>query len=352
MSFNQGGFNGGRRGGGGGDDFVRELQDGFDQISRSLKGKVPWIFSGFILLIVGIGVMGSFYTVDPDEQAVVLRFGKYVRTEDPGLQYKLPFGIERIAKLKTLQRKRMEFGFRSVSDEDRQSGRTSYDKRNFGDESQMVTGDLNVAVVEWIVQYRISDPNKYLFQSRSPRRNIRDVSESIMRRVVGDRLVGEVLTTARAEIRDQAKQLMQELLDRYDIGITIEEVELQDVNPPEVVKASFNEVNAAKQEQERLINEAEGRYNRVIPEARGTAEKTISNAEGYATRIVNEAKGDAEKFDQVLTEYKRAPDITRKRIYLETMEKLYTRFDKLVVVDPQVKGVLPVFGKSLTGESK
>ena len=179
---------------------------------------------------------------------------------------------------------------------------------------------------------------------RSPERNIRDASESIMRRVVGDRLVNEVLTTGRAEIASEAKVLMQELLDRYDFGVRILTVELQDVNPPESVKPSFNEVNSAKQEQEKTINQAEKQYNKVIPEARGKADKTISKAQGYAEALINRAKGDAEKFNSMLKEYRKAPSVTKKRIYLETMEELFERFGKLVIVDSKVKGVLPVFG--------
>ncbi len=210
----------------------------------------------------------------------------------------------------------------------------------------MLTGDLNVADVEWIVQYQISDPKKFLFAAQNPQQNIRDVSEAVMRRVVGDRTVNEVLTTGRVEIAGEAQKIMQELLDKYDIGIRVVTVKLQDVNPPDSVKPSFNEVNAAKQEQEKAINQAEEAYNKVIPEARGKAEETISQAEGYASAIVNRAKGDSDRFLATLKAYRTAPEVTKKRIYIETMQKLFSSFDDLTVVDDKVQGLLPVFDQS------
>jgi membrane protease subunit HflK len=209
----------------------------------------------------------------------------------------------------------------------------------------MLTGDLNVAEVQWVVQYQISDPFKYRFHATEPEINIRDVSESIMRRVVGDKLVTEVLTTGRVEIAIKVQELMQEVLSRYDIGIRIKSVKLQDVNPPKVVQPSFNDVNAAKQEQEKMINQAEEAYNKIIPEARGKAKKLISEAEGYATVKVNEAFGDAERFKELYLEYKKAPSITKKRIYLETMETVFSRFENLTVVDSKIKGLMPIFSK-------
>ena len=303
-------------------------------------------FSKFIVpAIIGIvalwGMASSFYTVEPEEEAVVIRFGKYIKTNPPGLHFKLPFGIDREIKVKTKRRLQAEFGFRS---QDFSSRRTQYSQGNFDLESLMLTGDLNVADVEWVVQYQISDPFKFLFQTSSPERNIRDVSESIMRRVVGDRSVTEVLTTGRVEISNAAQKLMQEILDKYDMGVQVVTVELQDVNPPDKVKPSFNEVNSAKQEQEQLINEAEERYNKLIPEARGQAQKMISEAEGHATRVVNTALGDAKKFNEVYSEYRKAPSITRKRIYLETMEQLFGTLNNVTVIDPNIKGLLPIYG--------
>ncbi len=306
------------------------------QLSQFSKGFVP--FLGVVILV--IAVFSCFYTVEPDEEAVVIRLGRYVNTNQPGLHFKIPFGVDKVIKVKTKQILQQEFGFRTSNVEVR---RTQYSNTNFDTESLMLTGDLNVADVEWAVQYQISDPFKFLFQMSEPIRNIRDVSESIMRRVVGDRLVGEVLTTGRAEIATEAKTLMQEVLNHYDMGVRILSVKLQDVNPPEKVKPSFNDVNAAKQEQEKMINQAEEAYNRVIPQARGEAEQTIAESEGYAAAAINRALGDAEKFSSVLEEFRRAPEVTKKRLYLESMEKLYKRFKEITIVDEKVKGLLPVY---------
>lgn len=312
---------------------------------KNMRG-VGFVFGIIVLLILG---KSTFYTVEPDEEAVVIRFGKFVGTYPPGLHFKLPIGIDEVFFVKTKRVLQEEFGFRTKSVTSR---RTQYSKNNFDYESLMLTGDLNVADVEWVVQFQISDPFKFLFQTSSPKRNIRDVSESIMRRVVGDRSVTEVLTTGRVEISNEAQELMQGVLDKYDMGIKIVTVKLQDVNPPNAVKPSFNEVNEAKQEQEKVINQAEEAYNKVIPAAKGKADKVISEAEGYAEALVNEAEGDAQKFASILKEYKRAPQITRKRIYLETMESIFWRMKNLTIVDPKVKGLLPVFGKELGLQKK
>jgi membrane protease subunit HflK len=319
---------------GGIEDAQKLLQD----LKNASKFIGP-IIGGLILIVLGTT---SFYTVQPDEEAVVIRLGKYINTEPPGLHFKIPFGVDRVIKVKTKKVHQAEFGFRSRNTSTRV---TTYSKGSYDNESLMLTGDLNVADVEWVVQYQIADPFKYLFQTSEPQRNIRDVSEAIMRRVVGDRLVTDVLTTGRAQIASDARGLMQEVLDKYDMGIRIVTVKLQDVNPPRVVQPSFNQVNSAKQEQEKIINTAEKEYNKIIPEARGKAEKQISQAQGYATELVNRAKGDAAKFGEIYKEYRRAPSITRKRIYLETMEEVFNRFEQVTIVDPKVKGLLPVFNQ-------
>jgi modulator of FtsH protease HflK len=334
MAFNT--YNGGR---GGGHSKI-ELPDEFKRIIKMMQEKLHLILFGIGFIFLLIAVFSSFYTVQPSEEAVIVRLGKFSETTLPGLHFKLPFGIDTAVKVKTKLVLQEEFGFRSDHSSDEES---NYEKGSFVKESQMLTGDLNVADVEWIVQYQISDPRKFLFQAQNPRQNIRDVSEAIMRRVVGDRTVNEVLTTGRVEIASEAQRLTQEVLDKYDIGIRIITIKLQDVNPPELVKPSFNEVNAAKQEQEKAINMAEEAYNKVIPEAKGKAEETISQAEGYASAIVNRSKGDAERFLLTLREYRLSPNITRKRMYLETMEELFGRFNKLTIVDDKVKGVLPLF---------
>lgn len=311
-----------------------------DKMKKELGKSGKIFFFIFLVLAVVGGVKSSYYTVEPDEEAIIIRFGKYVGTYPPGLHFKLPYGVDDVVKLKSKRVLQAEFGFRTQSTN---NNRTQYAQKEFDDESLMLTGDLNVADVEWVVQYQISDPFKFIFQASEPERNIKDVSESIMRRVVGDRLVNEVLTTGRVEIANDARILMQDVLDKYDIGVKVVTVKLQDVNPPHVVKPSFNEVNEAKQEQEKVINQAEENYNKVIPEARGQAEKIVSEAEGYATSVINRAVGDAEKFKAVMTEYQRAPAITKKRIYLETMEELFKRFKNVTIVDGQIKGLLPIF---------
>lgn len=300
---------------------------------------------GVIFLI--ILAFTSFYTVQPDEEAVVLRFGQYSSTRGPGLQFKIPFGIDQVEKLRTRELKQEEFGFRTI---DTSGSRTRYLEKGFELESLVLTGDLNVADVSWVVQYRISDPQKYLFNAKDPVRNIRDASMGLMRRVVGDRSLNDVLNIARAEIALQAQTGIQEVLDLYDIGIKIEGVKLQDVVPPGPVQNSFNEVNAAKQEQEALINEAEKKYNSVIPKARGEAEQKIAEAEGHAIAVINRAQGDADKFNSILKSYRLAPAITRKRIYLETMEGLLKNFKQVTIVDNEIKGLLPIYQNK--GESK
>lgn len=315
------------------------------KVLRQEFGNPLKLLAPLLILLGMIGIYTSFYTVEPDEEAVIIRLGRYLQTTPPGLHYKIPFGVDKHILVQTTKIHQAEFGFRTS--QVRASGHTSYSGKNFKSESLMLTGDLNVADVEWVVQYRISDPYKYLFKGSDPIQNIRDVSESIMRRVVGDKSVNDVLTTGRAEIADEAKELMQKVLDKYDIGIYVSAIKLQDVNPPEVVKPSFNEVNEAKQEQEKWINQAEKSYNKIIPEARGKAEELVSRAKGHAAAIVNRAEGDAAKFLSVLKEYRLAKAITRKRLYLETMEEIYRKFEKLTIVDSKVKGLLPVFNKEI-----
>lgn len=276
----------------------------------------------------------SFYTVQADEEAVVTRFGAFLYSNGPGLHFKVPF-VDKVYHV-SKRRQEQEFGYRKST-----SRRA---KGTLTDESQMLTGDLNLADVEWMVQYQVANPEKYLFKVKDVERTIRDVSMSAMRRVVGDQLVGEVLTTGRAAIASRVAELMQLTLDQYDMGLLILLVELQSVDPPDQVKAAFNDVTAAKQEQEQDINKAEREYNRVIPEARGRAEKVQAEAEGYAVRIVNRAKGEAEYFARVYESYIKAPDITQKRLYIQAMEEVFGNSDSFVVVDEKVSGLLPVFG--------
>jgi len=301
---------------------------------------------GLIVLVIIFAGSTMIYKVEPEEEAIVTRFGKYVRTASPGLQVKMPFSIEHAYKIRTRAILQESFGFHAQDRQNRRSA--SYFPINLGEESLMLTGDLNIADVQWVVLYRIANPKQYLFNVREPEKNIRDISQAVMRRVVGDRTVNDVLTVGRVQIAEEAKRLTQEIFVEYELGLVVESVELQNVNPPEPVRPSFNDVNVARQEQEQAINRARAAQNKVIPEARGKAEEQISISEGYALAIVNRARGDAEKFKSILAEYSAAPEVTRKRLYLETIEELLTRFESLTIVDPSVKGVLPVFGDGKT----
>jgi len=312
------------------------------EVQKVLDLIAKYKFPVIILFIIFVGFNGVYYTVKPAEEAVVIRLGKHLENTQPGLHFKIPFGIDKIIKVKTKTVHQAEFGFRTLNTS---SKRTTYSTRNYESESLMLTGDLNVAEVQWVVQYQISDPFKFLFKTSDPMANISDVAESIMRRDIGDKLVTEVLTTGRVEIAINAKLLMQEILDKYDVGIRIKSVKLQDVNPPKVVQDSFNDVNAAKQEQEKMLNQAEQSYNKVIPEAHGKAEQLIQEAQGFAASVVNRAKGDAERFYSISRAYRLAPAITRKRIYLDTMEKVFSSLNDITIVDSKVKGLLPVFSK-------
>jgi membrane protease subunit HflK len=314
-----------------------------------------WLVPILIILIALIGLGSMFYQVGPDEMGVVQRFGKYVRTTNPGLHMRLPFGIETVRRIKVTHVFKEEFGFRTAIPgvrtvfegredtlRERTGGIRSVTQDPFLDESLMLTGDLNVAVVEWIVQYRVKDPVQYAFRIRDPRETLRNMSEAMMRLVVGDHTINEVLTSGREEIQMQAEQKLQEVLDSYQSGIQILNVILQDVTPPNEVKPSFNEVNEARQEKERLINQARQEYNRVIPKAKGEAEQQIREAEGYALDRINRAKGDAERFDVTLKAYLQAPEVTKKRLYLETMDKVLPDFQEKIIIDESQKGIVPL----------
>jgi len=293
---------------------------------------------GLIVVLVVLLGLTTVYQVEADEVSVVQRFGKFVRTEPPGLHFKLPFGLETATPVKVQRNLKLEFGYRT----ERQGVRSTFSSRNYAAESLMLTGDLNIADMEWIVQYRIKDPRHYLFNIRNIEKTVRVVSEAVTRRVVGDRSITEVLTVGRAEVAQEIQEKMQALLDRYVSGVQVVTVQLQDVNPPEAVKPSFNEVNRAKQDKERIINEGRRAYNKAIPEAEGEAKRLVSEAEGYAIDRVNRAKGDAERFLAMYEEYRVAKDVTRRRLYLETMADVLPRIKEKVVVDESLEGLLPL----------
>ena len=297
--------------------------------------RILFVILGVLILV---SLATSFYTVEADEIAVVLMFGKSVRQTEPGLHFKLPFGIENAEKVQVRKVFKEEFGFRTL----KPGRRTQYDPGDFGGESLLLTGDLNIADVQWVVQYKINDPEKYLFSVKEPRQALRDLSESVMSRVTGDRIVNEVLTVGRIEIAAEVEQHLQALLDLYETGLDVATVTLQDVNPPEKVKSAFNAVNEAKQEKERLINEAWRDYNQSVPKSKGLAQQQISEAEGYALKRVNQAQGDADKFNAIRAEYQKAKEVTRQRLYLETMQAVLPQVKEIYVIDDKANTPIPI----------
>ncbi len=293
----------------------------------------PVISVGIIVIIAFLVISGlgsCFYVVEPEEQVIVMRFGRFIGLESAGLHFKLPFGIDYIARVKTERIFKEEFGFKTSNSS---RGRTVYDNRSRLDESLVLTGDLNVSEIEWIVQYKIDDPAKYLFKIKDPVSAIRDVSEAATRKIIGNANVTDVLTTERASLADAIQQEMQNNLKKYDIGVHIVTYKFQDVNPPQSVKKAFNSVNEAEQQKESMIQNAIQQYNAQVPKARGEAKSVIQKAEGYATERVNIAQGDANRFLALLDEYKKYPEVTRTRMYLETVEKVYPRMKDIVIVD-------------------
>ncbi|WP_339925414.1 FtsH protease activity modulator HflK [uncultured Cyclobacterium sp.] len=290
-------------------------------------------------LVVIIMVFSAIKTVGPEEEGVIIQLGEYNRTVSPGLSFIIPF-VETMYKIPVQRQLKQEFGFRSTSTSS--NGQTQYAKSGYIDESMMLTGDLNLTDVEWVIQYRIVDSYKYLFKVRNAEKTLNDMSESAMRKIVGDRTVNEVLTVGRQEIATSVEVLLQEMCDEYENGIRVDQVVLQDVNPPEPVKPSFNAVNEAQQERETLINQAEADYNRIIPRARGEAEETIQLAEAYALTRVNGARGEAERFNSIFEAYIKAPEVTKQRIYLETLEKVLPKIGNKIITDEKGSNVLPL----------
>ncbi|MBM3296463.1 MAG: FtsH protease activity modulator HflK [Candidatus Aminicenantes bacterium] len=305
---------------------------------------LPRVSSRILKLIVAAAVLiillwGSIYTIAPEETGVILRFGKFVRSTDPGLHLKLPLGIESLTKVPVQRQLKMEFGFRTVRPGVVSEYRVTPEA---AEEAIMLTGDLNVLVVEWIVQYKIKDPYKYLFKLRNAEATFRLMNEAVVRKIVGDNSVDEVLTVGRSRIAAEAKDQLQGLCDLYEIGIDVSQLIFQDINPPDPVKPAFNEVNQSLQEKERKINEAWSEYNQEIPRAQGEAEQTIRGAEGYAMERVNNALGDASRFTSVYREYVKAPSVTRRRLYLETIAEILPKLSKKVIFDENQKNILPL----------
>lgn len=294
-------------------------------------------FAILLAITLLVAVTMSFYTIPAESEGIVLRFGQYIEKVPSGLHAKLPFGIDNIIPVPTQRQQKLEFGFATpgYTNPDQISDEPTLEK-------SMVTGDLNAALVEWIVQYRITDPEKYLFDVRDPGKTLRDLSEAVMREVIGDRTVDEIITIGRQEIEETALERTRELAKRYQLGVSINQVQLKNVNPPEPVQPSFNEVNRAQQDRENVINLANGEYNKAVPRARGEADQKIRGAEGYRFKRINEAQGDASAFNQVLEQYLKSPDITRTRIYLETLGDILPQARQQIIVDDTIQQILPM----------
>ncbi len=326
---------------------VIEIKNHLKQKFNAQKTLLPIVIAIFLIVIGGYT---SMYEVDTEETGVVLRFGKFSGFVDPGLHFKIPFGVDQIYLVQTGRVLKEEFGFRTVKPD----VRSTYTKRGLEEESLTLTGDLNVSDVEWIVQFQVADPYKFIFRIKDPVGTIRDIAEAMVRRSIGNANVTEVLTTERANLANDIQVSLQATLNQYDIGVRIVTVKFQDVTPPDPVKAAYNEVNESEQQRESLIFQAREQYNREVPRARGEAKKVLQEAEGYAVERVNKARGETNRFLALLTEYRKAPSVTRSRIYLETLEEVLPRLDEIYVMDDKSGGLLPLLPlrKSSEGGAK
>ncbi|MFN7588690.1 MAG: FtsH protease activity modulator HflK [Planctomycetota bacterium] len=302
--------------------------------------RLLWLVPALLLLV---GMFTTYYTVPSDSVGVLLRFGKYSSTEEPGLHFKLPFGIDELIVVPVRRQLKLEFGFYTPGfTNDDQVAFEFEDESESEAEKAMLTGDLNSVVVEWVVQYHVSDARLYCFHVRYPGQTLRDLGEAVMREVVGDRTVDEVLTVGRQDIETTALERMRKLATEYQLGVGIDQLQLKNVNPPTPVQASFNDVNKAQQDKESMINVANGEYNKVVPKARGVAEQMKSEAEGYKLKRVNEALGDVASFKAQLEQYSKSPAVTRTRLYLETMKEVLPSLAGKWIVDKGVTQLLPM----------
>jgi membrane protease subunit HflK len=306
-----------------------------DALKKALRSVFLPLF--WIALVAALA-WTCFFTVPADSVAVVQRFGKYMGAREPGLHFKLPMGIDTVTLVPIRRQMKLEFGFSTPHATSPFQGSHSPEQ-----ERDMVTGDLNAAQVEWVVQYRIDNPREYLFATKDPEETLRAASETVMREVIGDRTVDEVITFGRQEIENSVAPILQAIAKQYSLGLRVDLVQLKNINPPRAVQASFNDVNNAQQEKQRSINQATGEYNQAVPRARGEAERTIAEAHGYAQKRVNEATGDAHYFNSMLTEYNKAPAVTRTRIYLETMADMLPKLGPKIILDEAARGLLPLF---------
>jgi membrane protease subunit HflK len=329
------------------DKKVIEIKNYFKNKFGASKSILPLVI---VILLIVFGAYNSMYEVDTEETGVVLRFGKFSGFADPGLHFKMPFGIDQVYLVQTGRVLKEEFGFRTVKPDIR----STYTKRGLEEEALTLTGDLNVIDVEWIVQFQVADPFKFIFGIKDPIGTVRDLAEAMVRRSIGNANVSAALTTERAVLANEIQQSLQATLNQYDIGVRIVTVKFQDVTPPDPVKAAYNEVNESEQQRESLIFQAREQFNREVPRARGEAKKVLQEAEGYAVERVNKARGETNRFLALLTEYRKAPSVTRSRIYLETLEEVLPRLDEIYVMDDKIGGLLPLLPlrKSLEGGAK
>jgi len=309
------------------------------------RGTPPFRLSPSMIRLIAAAVLlffiavTGFFIVDQTEDAVVTRFGKYLKTVGPGLHFKIPLWIDRSYAVPTKPVQTEQFGFRTI-----RPGATNKYQNNLTRESTMLTGDLNIVDVEWIIQYRITDPRAWLFNVHKEVRKstIRDVSQAVINTLVGDRAILDVMGPERTSIETNALVMMNEQLNEFGLGVNIINVELQNIVPPAGVQAAFEDVNKAIQDMNRFINEGKEAYNREIPRASGEAEQMVQVAQGYATERINKAKGDVERFNAVYTEYRNAPDVTRRRLYLEAMENLFSETGPGTLVDKKLDNFLPI----------
>ncbi|MHC1743314.1 MAG: FtsH protease activity modulator HflK [Syntrophobacteraceae bacterium] len=325
------------------EEFIRQLKLRY-KIPSMPKG--PFWLLGLLFVLILIGA-NCFFTVQSQETAVVQRFGAYVYTATPGWHLKFPFGIDTVTKVASERAMQREYGYRTL----RADVKSQFSEKGFEEQSAMLSGDLNVVNLHWAVQYMIESPVDYLFQVKQVEDTLDDISESVMRRIVGNRYADEVLTIGRAAVAQMARDEMQLILNSYKTGVKIITVKLQNVNPPDPVKAAFNEVNEARQEKERMINEAQQAYNQKIPKTMGEARQLVTQAEGYALERVNRSQGDASRFGEILEAYSKAPDVTRRRMYLESFSVFLERVDRLVVIDEQQKNILPLLDVGRAAQS-
>jgi membrane protease subunit HflK len=304
---------------------------------RKLTPAIVLIVIGAIVFLVLF--FSSFFIVDQTEESVVLNFGKFSRIVGPGLHFKLPFGVEKNFNVPTQQHLKEEFGFRT----ERPGISTVYSAQDFPQESVMLTGDLNIIEVQWVIQYRITDARAWLFNMDNRHKTIRDISQSVINMLVGDRTIFDVIGAERANIEVQGQQLMNDLYKSYGLGVRVTTVKLQNIVPPKgSVQDAFEDVNKAIQDRSRLINEGKEAYNQAIPKASGEAQQTIQEAQGYATARVNQAKGDVARFLAVLGEYRQAPDVVRTRLYYEMYDQVFGGDSTTDIIDKNLKNFLPL----------